>query len=112
MNHREKGNKAFVNGGFEIARQEHTKGIEVPPEGPRLWSNRAQPFIKFGGWRKAEALAKSDEYGSAAVELERLSQIVNRRTVAGVDWNAWEREQDRYFKKHSDIMLLKNMGSD
>ncbi|RHZ46877.1 hypothetical protein Glove_606g161 [Diversispora epigaea] len=95
-------NKAFVNGEFEIARQEYTKGIEVSPEDPRLWSNRAQTFIKLlypelaivdatnalsliepkiisgiydnadlvlfckSGWRKAEALAKSDEHGSAA----------------------------------------------
>ncbi|RHZ46843.1 hypothetical protein Glove_606g175 [Diversispora epigaea] len=149
MNYREKGNKAFVNGEFETARQEYTKGIEVAPEDPRLWSNRAQTFIKLeypelaiadatnalsfiepkiisgkyddadlilfckSGWRKAEALAKSDEYGSAAIELERLSQIVNRRPVAGVDWNSWEREKDRYSKKHfQDIMFLKNMGSD
>ncbi|CAG8588454.1 108_t:CDS:2 [Diversispora eburnea] len=149
MNYRENGNKAFVNGDFETARQEYTKGIEVASEDPRLWSNRAQTFIKLGypelaiadainalsliepkiisgkyedadlvlfcksGWRKAEALAKSDEYGSAAIELERVFQICNRRPVAGVDWNAWEREKDQYSKKHyQDITLLKNMGTD
>ncbi|RHZ78704.1 hypothetical protein Glove_157g84 [Diversispora epigaea] len=149
MNYREKGNKAFFNGEFETARQEYTKGIEVVPEDPRLWSNRAQTFIKLGypelaiadainalsliepkiisgkyddsdlvllcksGWRKAEALAKSDEYRLAARELEKLSRIVNRRPVAGVDWNAWERDRDRYSKKHcQDMMLLKSVGTD
>ncbi|CAG8533645.1 2021_t:CDS:2 [Diversispora eburnea] len=34
------------------------------------------------GWRKAEALANCDEYGSASMELERLSQISNRRPVS------------------------------
>ena len=48
MNYREKGNKAFVDGEFETAWQEYTKGIEVTPEDPRLWSNRAQIFIKLG----------------------------------------------------------------
>ncbi|CAG8727880.1 uncharacterized protein OCT59_004633 [Rhizophagus irregularis] len=47
MNYREKGNKAFVDKEFETARQEYTKGIEVTPEDPRLWSNRAQTFIKL-----------------------------------------------------------------
>ncbi|GBC04744.1 hypothetical protein RclHR1_05840005 [Rhizophagus clarus] len=149
MNYREKGNKAFVNGEFETARQEYTKGIEVTPEDPRLWSNRAQTFIKLeypelavvdavtarslieqkiisgeyedadlallckSGWREAVALANCDGFELAARALERLFQIVNRRPVAGVDWNVWERERDRYFKKHyQDTMLLSSLGSD
>ncbi|CAG8713756.1 3892_t:CDS:1, partial [Ambispora leptoticha] len=149
MNYREKGNKAFVDREFETARQEYTKGIEVDPEDPRLWSNRAQTFIKLGypelasvdtaiarsliepkiisgkyddvdlvllcknGWREAEALAKCDGFELAASALERLFQIANRRPVAGVDWNAWERERDRYLKKHyQDTTLLNSIGSD
>lgn len=149
MNYREKGNKAFVDGDFETARQEYTKGIEATPEDPRLWSNRAQTFIKLelpelavvdtiyarsllepkiisgkyensdltllckSGWREADALAKCDGFDLAASALERLFKIVNRRPVAGVDWNAWEREKDSYFKTHyQNMMLFNGLGSD
>jgi hypothetical protein len=149
MNYREEGNKAYGDGEFETARQEYTKGIEVTPEDPRLWSNRAQTFIKLGypelavvdatnarsliepkiisgeyedadlvlfcksGWREADALAKCDGFELAAEALEKLFQIVNRRLVAGVDWNAWEHEKDRYFNKHyQDTMLFRSLGSD
>ncbi|RHZ80830.1 hypothetical protein Glove_132g48 [Diversispora epigaea] len=149
MNYREKGNKAFVKGEFETARQEYTKGIEIEPEDPRLWSNRAQTFIKLefpelaitdtnnalsliapkiisgkyddadlvlfckSGLRKAEASAKCDAYDPAAMELERLSKIAKRRPVPGVDWNALDRERDRYSTKHyQETMILKNVGTD
>ncbi|CAB5343330.1 unnamed protein product [Rhizophagus irregularis] len=48
MNYREKGNKAFVYGGFETARQEYTKGIEVTPEEPRLWSTMRKSSLNLG----------------------------------------------------------------
>ncbi|CAG8753930.1 7599_t:CDS:2, partial [Rhizophagus irregularis] len=47
MNYREKGNKAFVYGGFETARQEYTKGIEVTPEEPRLWSTMRKSSLNL-----------------------------------------------------------------
>ncbi|RHZ60950.1 hypothetical protein Glove_350g131 [Diversispora epigaea] len=101
--------------------------IKVELEDPRLWSNCAQTYIKINGkhvdadlvllcksgWRKAEELARNEEYRLAARELERLSRIVNRRPVKGVDWNTWERERNRYSEKHyQDMMLLKSMSLD
>ncbi|CAJ0755446.1 10848_t:CDS:2 [Entrophospora sp. SA101] len=150
MNYREKGNKAFIDGEFETARQEYTKGIEVAPEDPRLWSNRAQTFIKLGypelamvdavnarsliepkitsgkysdadlalfcksGWREAGALAKCDGFVLAGRALDRIFQIVvNKRPVAGVDWNTWERERDNYYEKHyQHVVALSKVGSD
>jgi hypothetical protein len=47
MNYREKGNKAFVDGEFDPARQKYTKGIEVTPEEPRLWSTMRKSSLNL-----------------------------------------------------------------